>query len=124
MIKYINKFENFSFVFKKCAKFQKGFTLIEVILSVAILAMVTTSLLMMFTNGVGNIFGAGKKSVSHYVAQDQIESKVSDTVGLPISTIELKFSGNAVQYNVEGKKVDVNYTYGMKTKKLTTFTTK
>ena len=108
---------------------QKGFTLIEVILSIAILAIISVAFLTMFTNGIVGIAGAGKKSTSHYTAQNKIESNMSDSHSLPDSAvtnkpsvqINLNFSGKT--YSVVGRQVDVLYTYGSKSKKLTAFTT-
>lgn len=108
---------------------KKGFTLIEVILSIAILAIISLSFLTMFTNGTIGIAGAGKKSVSHYNAQNKIESNISDSsilsdsavTNTPSVRINLNFSGKP--YSAIGRKVDVLYIYGSKSKKLTTFTT-
>jgi len=103
----------------KCIK--KGFTLIEVIVAVAILAIVVTAFLAMFQSGAVEISDAGKKSTSHYNAQAKMESKISDSSidGTSMITINLNFSGTT--YSVEGRKIDIDYVYGKNSKKLTTF---
>ena len=113
---------------KKYTNLKKGFTLIEVIISIAILAIASTALVTMFTNGFNGICGAGKKSVSHYTSQEQIESNIEDSSNLPGTTtntenyiMTLEFPSKT--YSIVGRKVDVTYNYGGRTKKLTTFTT-
>lgn len=106
---------------------KKGFTLVELIVSVAILSIIATTFLMMFSNGFIGIVGAGKKSINHYTAQNQIESNISDAtysssnIATASSSITLTFASS--NYNVSGRKIDVTYGYGNNTKKLTTFTT-
>ena len=108
-------------------KYQKGVTLIEVILSIALLAIISIAFFTMFANGLVNISKSGKKSVSHYTAQNHIESNINDSEDLhddvvtsPIS-IRLTFPTN--YYDISGRQIDVPYNYGSITKKLTTFTT-
>jgi len=103
---------------------KKGFTLIEVILSIAILGIISIAFLTMFTSGIVGISNSGKKSVSHYTAQSQIEININDSENLPDDTspINLNFSG--IIYPVSGHKIIVNYKYGSLDKTLTTFTTK
>lgn len=113
---------------KKYIKNKKGFTLIEVILSIAILGIISVAFLSIFTNGLIGIANSGKKSISHYSAQNQIESNINDSADLPSNVITstenitLKFPGST--NIVSGRQVDVTYNYGSKSKILTTFTTK
>lgn len=112
---------------KSVIKTQEGFTLIEVVLSIAILAIISTSFLTMFTSSMVGIKKSGGKSVSHFIAQNQIETNLNDSTNLPGSVvtsttnITLIFQGNS--FGVSGRKIDVPYNYGSSTKRLTTFTT-
>ena len=114
--------------YKHCLKKKKGFTLIEVILSIAILGIISIAFMTMFTSGIVGISNSGKKSISHYVAQNQIESNISDSGILPSNvvtttkSITLTFPGKA-DIVISGRQVDVTYTYGSRSKILTTFTT-
>ena len=64
--------------YNKYLKNKKGFTLIEVILSIAILGIISIAFLSMFTSGIVGISNSGKKSESHYTAQSDIEIKIND----------------------------------------------
>jgi prepilin-type N-terminal cleavage/methylation domain-containing protein len=109
-------------------KSQKGFTLIEVILAIAILAIISVAFLTMFTRGIVGIKNSGKKSTSHYTAQSQIESNINDSGNLPSNvvtlpkSISLTFPGKP-SFVINGRQIDATYTYGSISKKLTTFTT-
>ena len=110
------------------SKYKEGFTLIEVILSMALLVIISTAFLTMFTSGIVGISNSGKKSVSHYTAQSKIESNINDSgslsgnvVTLPKS-ISLTFPGNP-PIVIAGRQINVPYNYGSITKQLTTFTT-
>jgi prepilin-type N-terminal cleavage/methylation domain-containing protein len=106
---------------------QMGFTLIEVILSIAILGIISIAFLTMFTSGIVGISNSGKKSVSHYTAQSQIESNINDSTNLSGSVVTsnveftMTFSGSG--FPISGRKIDVPYNYGSIPKTLTTFTT-
>ena len=112
MSKYKNHLEN-----------KEGFTLIEVILSIAILGIISITFLSMFTSGMVGISNSGKKSVDNYDAQSKIENEISVSRNLLVDVEQppfiMKFSG--IEYKVSGRQIDVPYTYGSITKKLTTF---
>jgi len=108
---------------------QKGFTLIEVILSIALLGIISVAFLTMFTSGIVGITNSGKKSISHYTAQSQIESEINESgnisnVVTSTTEISLTFPEKSLTYVIEGRQLDVPYTYGNLSKNLTTFTTK
>ncbi|MFL0268565.1 prepilin-type N-terminal cleavage/methylation domain-containing protein [Candidatus Clostridium radicumherbarum] len=56
---------------------RKGLTLIEVIISIAILGIIAVSFLSMFSNGYINIFTMGNKSKAVVKAQSAIDSACS-----------------------------------------------
>lgn len=93
------------------SKNKKGFTLIEVILSIALLSIIGIAFLTMFSSGMINITNAGKKSVKTYSAQDSLEKIIYDPLnasGSSVSTdttLNIVFSGTS--YPILGRKVDV-----------------
>lgn len=109
---------------------QKGFTLIEVILSIALLGIISVAFLTMFSSGIFGIINSGKNSVSHYTAQSQIESNINDSENLSgnnfilNSTTSIRLTFNGKDYDISGHQISVPYNVGSITKKLTTFTTK
>ncbi|MBU3153368.1 prepilin-type N-terminal cleavage/methylation domain-containing protein [Clostridium estertheticum] len=113
---------------KNYLKNEKGFTLIEIIISIAILGIISIAFLSVFTSGIVGISNSGKKSIAHYTAQDQIESNINDPKDSPSNvvtstkSISLTFPGNTTIV-INGRQIDVTYIYGSISKKLTTFTT-
>lgn len=103
---------------------QKGFTLIEVILSIALLGIISIAALTIFTSGLVSISNSGKKSISNYTAQSQIESDIIDLENLPGIELDISLTFSGKSYIVSGRKIDVPYTNISISKKLTTFTTK
>jgi prepilin-type N-terminal cleavage/methylation domain-containing protein len=55
---------------------QKGLTLLEIILSMAILGILAISFLTMFSSGFKSIIKAGNKSVAAYDAQQSMTNKI------------------------------------------------
>jgi prepilin-type N-terminal cleavage/methylation domain-containing protein len=114
--------------YKNYLKNKKGFTLIEVILSIALLGILSIAFMTMFTSGIVGISNSGKKSISHYTAQNQIESNINDlgnissNVLTSTKSITLTFPGNT-GIVISGRQIDVTYKYGSRFKILTTFTT-
>lgn len=116
--------------FKNFKNLRNGFTLVETIVSIAMLAIISVAFLAMFSNGIIGISNSGRKSTSHYNAQDEMEKNIdnsSETAGgavssTPYSITGMSFSGTSYP-PITGRKIDVTYVYGNTTKKLTTFTT-
>lgn len=105
---------------------QSGFTLIEVIISIALIAIVSSALISLFTGAMIDVKKAGRNSKEHYTAQDKIESNISDStavdsdVATSADSITLNFPTST--FSVSGRRVDVKYPYKNKTKTLTSFT--
>lgn len=113
---------------------KKGFTLLELIISMAIIGLLTVSFLGMFTFGLNGIFTAGKYSKSQYLAQQAIENKLAGvSVALPqyifspsdnTLTVALTFqlSGQTdVNIAVDGKLKNIYYYDGKYRVDLSTF---
>lgn len=83
---------------KKQSKMKKnstGFTIIEVIVSMAILGLIAISLLALFTNGYSTIFSMGRKTEASNEAQAFIEAVYEEGVDA-ISSIAIRFNSTEV----------------------------
>lgn len=113
---------------------KKGFTLLELIVSMAIIGLLAVSFLQMFTFGLSGIFSAGKYTKAQYIAQQAIENKLAGlSVSLPQYitapvdtnlTVTLKFqhSGQAdVNIVINGKIKKIKYDNGKNRVDLATF---
>lgn len=72
---------------------QTGLTLIEIIISIAILGIIAVSLLTVFSSSFKYIFNAGHKSISTYGAQQNIEQIIAYDNSGDSGAITLTFSG-------------------------------
>ena len=101
-------------------KNKNGFTLLEIIISMAIIGLLTVSFLEMFTFGFKGVFTAGQNSKTQYLAQQEIENKLANITSstTQISPIILRFKSpvesDVVIVTIYGKiekvtKINGNY---------------
>jgi|GEM_PF-4324972 len=76
---------------------ENGFTLVEIVISAAILAIVAVSLVALFTTGFGGIFRAGDKSVAHFLAQEELENMLAQNHPTVGTTVYMHFNGGGLQ---------------------------
>ncbi len=95
---------------KNCNRVTKGFTLIEVLIAIAIVALIAVVSLPLFSMGVQSVNKAEKQSVSLFEIESRIES---DSIALPSgdTVIEFNFPGRVVsipvyEFEVEGDNSD------------------
>lgn len=69
----------------------KGFTLVEILVSIALLGIMAISMLPLFTNGYRWIINAGNKSKIIYVAQEQVENKIVQGASNTLKEITITF---------------------------------
>ena len=82
----------------------KGFTLIEVVVSVVLVAIVAASFLGMFTSGYDNIFSMGRRSVATRIAEDFLSSCYAgktpeDSIAIITTKVNNEYGPN--RYQVE-----------------------
>jgi prepilin-type N-terminal cleavage/methylation domain-containing protein len=71
---------------------RKGLTLVEVLLSIAILAILTIALLPLFTTALKGIITAGNNSDEIYQSQNGAEDKVLQGASSTANTMTIIFS--------------------------------
>jgi type IV pilus assembly protein PilA len=106
---------------------RKGFTLIEIVVSLLLLAIISVAFLTMFSSGSNYISKSGKSSKTNYNLQNIMEKKIintsSDVSSLVTDNIlavtantsvnpvfTLVFGGNS--YDIYGTRIDINYKNG------------
>lgn len=91
----------------------QGFTLIEMIISIALLGIITMAFLALFANSIMYIQHSGEIVKNSYSAQDQVEQIVADSTKADETststqeTLLLNFSGH--QFPVVGRRISVDY---------------
>lgn len=79
----------------KSLKRKSGFTLVELILSIAIISIVLVSILAIFTGGISNIFMMGRKTEATNTAQGFIEAVYSQGTA-NLATIATQYGSTSV----------------------------
>jgi prepilin-type N-terminal cleavage/methylation domain-containing protein len=105
---------------------KKGFTLVEVIASLAIIGIISIAFLSMFGFGIKNIIMSGKNSSSNFNAQAILESNISDasttSAAITRTSTSIKlYKSNVLYTTIDGNNIQVTYPYSNSTKTLTTF---
>ncbi|EEG78386.1 type IV pilus modification PilV family protein [Dethiobacter alkaliphilus] len=92
---------------------EKGFSLVEVIVALAILAILVAALTPLFTFSFTNIFSGGRKSSAQYRAHEAMENKfagIGVDEGAETTTLTIKF-GETTSIDIEKKDVSVTIDY-------------
>jgi prepilin-type N-terminal cleavage/methylation domain-containing protein len=88
---------------------EKGFTLIEVMVSVAILGIVVITFLAFFTNGFKSIVTTGKRSQDLYQVQATIEGiQLNDPIGINQNLSYPHASDPSKNILISGKTFEIN----------------
>lgn len=85
-------------------KNKRGFTLIEVILSIAILGMIAIFVVTIFGSSLKNISGSGKRTEEVFELESKINEEISNEDDGDIS-IEVNIPGVGEKKIIEGKMI-------------------
>lgn len=108
-------------------KIKKGFTLVELIVAMAIVAIILSSVVPMLLLGYKQIIASGNKNISAVSAQKKVEDTLAGNVNNYTnvtltdkgnSTINMTFNG--VSYEVTGNNIEIDYS-GKQPFKINTF---
>lgn len=112
---------------KKSRTNEKGFSLMELLVSLAIIVIIIISMIPLFNGTLVNIINSGKKSASISTAQKSLEDAIE--AGTSESTYSLDFVFKAegspnVNLSIPGVKVDTTYNFGGAANNITVFVPK
>lgn len=90
-------------------KKKKGLTLIELLVSIALIAIIAVSFLSMFVTGFKFIANAGNKTKVMYASQDEAEKKLLEGASAASFHMTVKFPAHdtepAIDVPMDGEKV-------------------
>jgi prepilin-type N-terminal cleavage/methylation domain-containing protein len=98
---------------------EAGFTLVEVIIALAILTIIIVSFLSLFTAGLLGVFAAGDKGVAYSDAQADIESRIGTKEALATDDLIIVFDGET--HTIQGGLVESYQNEGDRSSTLETF---
>ena len=88
----------------------KGFSLVEIVVAMAILSIVAAIFLTLMTFSAGMIFTAGNKSEQIFETQGEVDNKIVsvDPVGSE-TTIKVTFPNGSDVVEVHGERLEEDY---------------
>jgi len=97
----------------KSTSLQKGFTLIEVLIAVAIVSIMAAAFLPMLSNNVSNIFKPGYREQALYQAQTELDnfSSSTNTDSVSIGSTTVQGTLTTITKTVSGHTVSLYYFY-------------
>ncbi len=101
---------------------EKGFSFIEVLVALTILAVITVTFIPLLSNSFKLIFEAGRRSDATYNAHANMEDKLAKAETGDIFQLEMSFEkieapGTFVNVTVQGKKVKTTEPWGLNNEK-------
>lgn len=89
-----------------------GLTLIETIISIALIAIIALSMLTVFTVGMKMTASAGTRSKAVYEAQGNVEQDLTTNNTNPLSTVTLSSTDGTTTITVDGIETTESVTIG------------
>lgn len=89
----------------------RGFTLVEIIMSLTIIALIAAAFSQLFVQSYKTIFSSGREWAARYQIQQQIETG-NDTVETKISTVPLLIKFTGLDIEAPGTTYRVQQTVG------------
>lgn len=107
----------------------KGMTLVEIIVSLAIIAIIFIVFLNVFGSSMVGIINAGNKSRAGFMAQDTLENAIATNPGTGTDTVSVELFDSAVPgttgtgtvKSATGRNISVTGGYGTSSSTITTF---
>jgi len=90
---------------------KKGFTIVEVLVAMALLSLAAVAFIALMSFSVSSIFLAGEKSEKIFDAQGEIESEISAQTPSGDDEVKINFPGAADDLTITGEKLEITYEY-------------
>jgi len=93
---------------------KKGFTIVEVLVAMALLSLAAVAFIALMSFSVSSIFLAGEKSEKIFDAQGEIESEISAQMPSGDDEVKINFTGaftDADDLTITGEKLEITYEY-------------
>jgi len=112
---------------KNKMKAKNGFSLVELLVSLSIIAIVVVAFVPVFNGSLSNLINSGKRSSAINIAQKNIEDAVLAGTNLSTYTMNLNFKAEGmadVPISISGLKVNASFSYSDLSGNLTVFVPK
>jgi prepilin-type N-terminal cleavage/methylation domain-containing protein len=86
-----------------------GFTLVELLVAIAILMIAIFAFTTLFTTSFSGIFRAGRKSEALFTAQEELDNLIAEGVSSPDMAHTIVFTNLDVE--VDGEHIEIPYEY-------------
>lgn len=90
---------------------KKGFTIVEVLVAMALLSLAAVAFIALMSFSVSSIFLAGEKSEKIFDAQGEIESEISAQLPSGDDEVKINFPDSADDLTITGEKLEITYEY-------------
>lgn len=86
-------------------KKRKGLTLIEIVISMALIGIVAIVFLSIFSRGNKNIVKSGKRTTDTFELQEKIDSRINQIDNTGIEEVEVKIEGIDESIRIKGNLI-------------------
>ena len=93
-------------------KKQEGFTILEIILAIAVLMIFLFAFMTLSTSSIGGIFGAGEKSSALFDAQKRVDREIDDGLDSTRDVVSHAIDFDGVDpFDIETEIIEITYEY-------------
>ena len=90
---------------------QDGFTILEIIIAIAVLMIFLFAFMTLSTSSIGGIFGAGEKSSALFDAQRRVDREIDDgPASGNVVNLSIKFNGYELP-PITAEEIEIPYEY-------------
>lgn len=97
--------------------YESGFTLVEIVVALAVLMILLVPFTFLFTSSFTNIFAAGNKNQALYDVQKELENEINSSSAVGIDILQIDFPTVIQSIRVGGKIITIEKEYSRGTNK-------